>query len=170
MSIQQSINQTLTGATFLLSNTPFAESARTKSRLKVEEREEIERGKKIAEAAERQHQAQLAPNSEVLRKARESGVPEMLEQAEAEVAKNKIDAELAHAETLKGVRGQEEEYGKHLGAAMETRAAIAGGVQMRRRMVEQTRQRKEEEEIAKRNTEELRKRILEGTYQKGERL
>lgn len=170
MAIQQSINQAITGAAFLLSQSPFAESARTKSRLKVEEREEIERGKKIAEAAERQHQAQLAPNSEVLRKARESGVPEMQEQAEAEVARNEIEAELAHAETLKGVRGQEEEYGKHLGAAMEKRAATAGGVQMRRRMVEQTRQRQEEAEMANRNTEEFRKRILEGTYRKGERL
>lgn len=170
MSIQQSINQTLTGATFLLSQTPLAESARTKSRLKVEEREEIERGKKIAEAAERQHQAQLAPNQKVLDDALASGVPEMYEQAEAEVARNEIEAELAHAETLKGVRGQEEEYGKHLGAAMEKRASIAGGVQMRRRMVEQTRQRKEEEETANRNTEEFRKRILEGTYRKGERL
>lgn len=170
MSIQQSINQTLTGATFLLSNTPFAESARTKSRLKVEEREEIERGKKIAEAAERQHQAQLAPNQKVLDDALASGVPEMYEQAESEVARNEIEAELAHAETLKGVRGQEEEYGKHLGAAMEKRAAIAGGVQMRRRMVEQTRQRKEEAEMANRNTEEFRKRILEGTYRKGEKL
>ena len=170
MSIQQSINQTLTGATFLLSNTPFAESARTKSRLKVEEMEEIERGKKIAEAAERQHQAQLAPNQKVLDDALASGVPEMYEQAESEVARNEIEAELAHAETLKGVRGQEEEYGKHLGAAMEKRAAIAGGVQMRRRMVEQTRQRKEEAEMANRNTEEFRKRILEGTYRKGEKL
>ena len=170
MSIQQSINQTLTGATFLLSQTPLAESARTKSRLKVEEREEIERGKKIAEAAERQHQAQLAPNQKVLDDALASGVPEMYEQAESEVARNEIEAELAHAETLKGVRGQEEEYGKHLGAAMEKRAAISGGVQMRRRMVEQTRQRKEEAEMANRNTEEFRKRILEGTYRKGERL
>ena len=170
MSIQQSINQTLTGATFLLSQTPLAESSRTKSRLKVEEREEIERGKKIAEAAERQHQAQLAPNEKVLDDALASGVPEMYEQAEAEVARNEIEAELAHAETLKGVRGQEEEYGKHLGAAMEKRAATAGGAQMRRRMVEQTRQRKEEAEMANRNTEEFRKRILEGTYRKGERL
>ena len=170
MSIQQSINQTLTGATFLLSQTPLAESARTKSRLKVEEREEIERGKKIAEAAERQHQAQLAPNQKVLDDALASGVPEMYEQAESEVARNEIEAELAHAETLKGVRGQEEEYGKHLGAAMEKRAAISGGVQMRRRMVEQTRQRKEEAEMANRNTEEFRKRILEGTYRKGEKL
>ena len=170
MSIQQSINQTLTGATFLLSQTPLAESARTKSRLKVEEREEIERGKKIAEAAERQHQAQLAPNKKVLEDALASGVPEMYEQAESEVARNEIEAEVAHAETLKGVRGQEEEYGKHLGAAMEKRAATAGGVQMRRRMVEQTRQRKEEAEMANRNTEEFRKRILEGTYRKGERL
>lgn len=52
MSIQQSINQTLTGATFLLSQTPLAESARTKSRLKVEKREELARGEQIAKETE----------------------------------------------------------------------------------------------------------------------
>ena len=52
MSIQQSINQTLTGATFLLSQTPFAESARTKSRLKAEKREELARGEQIAKETE----------------------------------------------------------------------------------------------------------------------
>ena len=42
MAIQQSINQGITGAMFLLSQSPMMEARRTKKKLEVEKREELE--------------------------------------------------------------------------------------------------------------------------------
>ena len=52
MAIQQSINQGITGAMFLLSQSPMMEARRTKKKLEVEKREELARGEQIAKETE----------------------------------------------------------------------------------------------------------------------
>ena len=52
MARQQSINQGITGAMFLLSQSPMMEARRTKKKLEVEKREELARGEQIAKETE----------------------------------------------------------------------------------------------------------------------
>ena len=148
MSIQQSINQTLTGATFLLSQTPLAESARTKSRLKVEERENIAKGQRIVERAKKARDAGLAAADKTLEEADKehedatlatAGMSEdddIMKVADTSRARYIEKSKLAegqvlrsledYADTVYGAYGQEEEYAKARQAALSKRGKMQG--------------------------------------------
>ena len=190
MSIQQSINQTLTGATFLLSQTPLAESARTKSRLKVEERENIAKGQRIVERAKKARDAGLAAADKTLEEAKKehedatlatAGMSEdddIMKVADTSRARYIEKSKLAegqilrsledYADTVYGAYGQEEEYAKARQAALSKRGKMQGDYTVD--MQSALQKKMEEETRARMNTEEVRKRILEETYRKGERI
>ena len=148
MSIQQSINQALTGATFLLSQTPLAESARTKSRLKVEESENIARGRRTVERAKKARDAGLAAADETLEEAKKeyedatratAGIPEGEDAVKAadtakaiyteksNLAEGQILCSLEdYADAVRGAYGQEEEYTKARHEALSKRGKMQG--------------------------------------------
>ena len=148
MSIQQSINQTLTGATFLLSQTPFAESARTKSRLKAEERENLAKGQRIVERAKKARDAGLAAadkteeeaskehNDATLATAGMSEDDDIMKVADTSRARYIEKSKLAegqrlrsledYADTVYGAYGQEEEYAKARQVALSKRGQMQG--------------------------------------------
>lgn len=169
MSIQQSINQTLTGATFLLSQTPLAESARTKSRLKVEERENLAKGQRIVERAKKVRDAGLAAADKTVEEAEKeyedatlatAGMTEgedIMKVSDTARARYTEKSNLAegqrlrsledYADTVYGAYGQEEEYAKARQAALSKRGKMQGDYtvdmqsSLQKKMEEETRAR-----------------------------
>lgn len=171
MAIQQSINQGITGAMFLLSQSPMMEARRTKKKLEVEENENLARGQRTVERAKKARDAGLAAADETVEEARKEDQDESsaryIEKSNLAEGQRLVSLE-DYADAVRDAYGQEEEYAKAKQAALSKRGNMQGDYvadmqgALQKKMEEETR--------ARMNTEELRKRILEGTYRKGEKL
>lgn len=177
MSIQQSINQSLTGATFLIQQSPYYQTLASR-----------QAGKKAFQKAEAIQQAGRAEIISALR-----DIPKEASQAErakavAEQAQASADIERKHAEEVKKMRGYEPEavsaektalhaetrakqYSKWATeAAAKSQSQTEALSALHRSMYEAQAKQQTEAELSRLQSEEFRKRVFEGIYQKGERL
>lgn len=190
MAIQQSINQGITGAMVLLSQSPMMEARRTKKKLEVEEKENLARGQRIVERAKKARDAGLAAADKTVEEASKeyedatlstAGMSEgedIMKVSDTARERYTEKSKLAegqrlrsledYADTVYGAYGQEEEYAKARQAALSKRGDMQGDYTVD--MKSSLQKKMEEETRARINTEEVRKRILEGTYRKGERI
>ena len=150
MAIQQSINQGITGAMFLLSQSPMMEARRTKKKLEVEENENLARGKRIVERAKKARDAGLAAADETVEEARKEDQDESSARyiEKSNLAEGQILVSLEdYADAVRGAYGQEEEYAKAKQAALSKRGNMQGdyiaGMQgaLQKKMEEETRAR-----------------------------
>lgn len=123
MAIQQSINQGITGAMFLLSQSPMMEARRTKKKLEVEKREELARGEQIAKETEANLVSELQTARDIvdapIRLIAEN--EEYQEQITAEETKARrdiadameLEAYERAAKRTEGLLGQSEKYQKY---------------------------------------------------------
>ena len=129
MAIQQSINQGITGAMFLLSQSPMMEARRTKKKLKVEENENLARGKRIVERAKKARDAGLAAADETVEEARKEDQDESsaryIEKSNLAEGQRLVSLE-DYADAVRGAYGQEEEYAKAKQAALSKRGNMQG--------------------------------------------
>ena len=150
MAIQQSINQGITGAMFLLSQSPMMEARRTKKKLEVEENENLARGKRIVERAKKARDAGLAAADETVEEARKEDQDESsaryIEKSNLAEGQRLVSLE-DYADAVRGAYGQEEEYAKAKQAALSKRGNMQGdyiaGMQgaLQKKMEEETRAR-----------------------------
>ena len=129
MAIQQSINQGITGAMFLLSQSPMMEARRTKKKLEVEEKENLAKGQRIVERAKKARDAGLAAADKTVEEARKEDQDESSARyieksklAEGQRLRSLED----YADTVYGAYGQEEEYAKAKQAALSKRGNMQG--------------------------------------------
>ena len=150
MAIQQSINQGITGAMFLLSQSPMMEARRTKKKLEVEEHEELARGQRIVERAKKARDAGLAAADETVEEAKKEDKDESsaryIEKSNLAEGQRLVSLE-DYADAVRGAYGQEEEYAKAKQAALSKRGNMQGdyiaGMQgaLQKKMEEETRAR-----------------------------
>lgn len=177
MSIQQSFNQALTGATFLIQQAPFYQTMASR-----------QVGKKAFQKAEAVQQAGRAEVVAALRDIPKDAPPAERAKAVAEQAQSSAEIERKHAEEVKKMRGYEPEaaaaektalhaetrakqYSKWATeAAAKSQSQTEALSSMYRAMSEAQVKRQTEAELSRLQSEEFRKRVMEGTYQKGERL
>lgn len=148
MAIQQSINQGITGAMFLLSQSPMMEARRTKKKLEVEEKENLARGQRIVERAKKARDAGLAAADKTVEEAKKehedatlatAGMSEdddIMKVADTSRARYIEKSKLAegqvlrsledYADTVYGAYGQEEEYAKARQDALSKRGKMQG--------------------------------------------
>lgn len=129
MAIQQSINQGITGAMFLLSQSPMMEARRTKKKLEVEENENLARGKRIVERAKKARDAGLAAADETVEEARKEDQDESsaryIEKSNLAEGQRLVSLE-DYADAVRDAYGQEEEYAKAKQAALSKRGNMQG--------------------------------------------
>lgn len=177
MSIQQSVNQALTGATFLIQQSPYYQTLASR-----------QAGKKAFQKAEAIYQAGreeiISALSDVIKE------PDNVERAKgvAEQAQEVEDLERKHAEEVKNIRGYEPEaveaektaihakttakkYSKQAEeAAAKSQSQTEDLSTLHRDMSEAQEKQQTEAELSRLQSEEFRKRVFEGIYRKGERL
>ena len=177
MAIQQSVNQALTGATFLIQQSLYYQTLASR-----------QAGKKAFQKAE----AIQELGREEIRSAL-SDIPKEATQVErakavAEQVQKNAALERKHAEEVKKMRGYEpeaveaekialnaESMAKHFSkVATEADAKYKSQSnalsELHRSMYRASAKKQAEEELAKLQSEEFRKRVFEGIYRKGERL
>ena len=177
MSIQQSVNQSLTGATFLIQQSPYYQTLASR-----------QAGKKAFQKAEAIQQAGRAEIISALRDIPKEAPPAERAKAVAEQSQAIADIDRKHAEEVKNIRGYEPEAVSAEKTALhsETRAKkyskwateVASKSQSQtealsaiyRSMYEGQAKKQTEAELSKLQSEEFRKRVFEGIYRKGERL
>lgn len=177
MSIQQSVNQALTGATFLIQQSPYYQTLASR-----------QVGKKAFQKAEAIQQAGRAEVVAALGNIPKDASPAARAKAVAEQAQSSAEVERKHAEEVKKMRGYEPEavaaektalhaetrakqYSKWATeAAAKAQADTQALSAMYRAMSEAQVKKQTEAELSRLQSEEFRKRVMEGIYQKGERL
>ena len=129
MAIQQSINQGITGAMFLLSQSPMMEARRTKKKLEVEEKENLAKGQRIVERAKKARDAGLAAADKTVEEARKEDQDESsaryIEKSNLAEGQRLVSLE-DYADAVRGAYGQEEEYAKAKQAALSKRGNMQG--------------------------------------------
>lgn len=180
MAIQQSVNQALTGATFLIQQSPYYQTLASR-----------QAGKKAFQKSEAINQAGREEIVSALRDiSKEVHPDDYVGRANyvAEQAQASADIERKHAEEVKKMRGYEPEAvaaektalhaetrAKHY-SKLATEAAAKYQSQedvlarAHRSMYEEQEERYKEAELSRLQSEEFRKRVFEGIYRKGERL
>ena len=170
MAIQQSVNQALTGATFLIQQSPYYQTMASR-----------QAGKKAFQKAEAIQQAGREEIVSALSEISKENDYVKRNKAVAEQAQASADVERKYAEEVKKMRGYEPEaveaektalhaearakkYSKLATEDAETMSSIY------RKMSEAQVKQQTEAELSKLQSEEFRKRVFEGIYRKGERL
>lgn len=138
MAIQQSINQGITGAMFLLSQSPMMEARRTKKKLEVEKREELARGEQIAKETEANLVSELQTAQDIVDAPKRimAENDEYQEQLTAEETKARrdiadameLEAYERAAKRTEGLLGQSEkyqEYKRQAGLRRSTQAVLS---------------------------------------------
>lgn len=177
MAIQQSVNQSLTGATFLIQQSPYYQTLASR-----------QVGKKAFQKAEAIQEVGREEIRSALRNIPKEANSAERAKAVAEQAQANADLERKHAEEVKKIRGYEPEAVEAEKTALqaETMAknfsklateAVAKYKSQSNALSEQHRamyrasaKKQAEEELSKLQSEEFRKRVFEGIYRKGERL
>ena len=177
MSIQQSVNQALTGATFLIQQSPYYQTMASR-----------QAGKKAFQKAE----AIQELGREEIRSAL-SDIPEEATHVErakavAEQAQENAALERKYAEEVKKMRGYEpeaveaekialraetmaKEFSKRAReTAAESQSKTEALSALYKSMSQAQAKKQAEAELSKLQSEEFRKRVFEGIYQKGDRL
>lgn len=165
MAIQQSINQGITGAMFLLSQSPMMEARRTK---KARDAGLAAADKTVEEAKKEHEDATLAtagmPEDDDIMKVSDTSRERYIEKsklAEGQRLRSWED----YADAVYGAYGQEEEYAKARQEALSRRGKMQGDYiadmqsPLQKKMVEETRRKKEEEETTRKNVEGFRSSI-----------
>ena len=170
MAIQQSVNQALTGATFLIQQSPYYQTLSSR-----------QVGKKAFQKAEAIQQAGREEIVSALSDISKENDYVKRNKVVAEQAQASADVERKYAEEVKKIRGYEPEavsaektalhaearakkYSKLATEDSETMSAIY------RKMSDAQAKKQAEAELSRLQSEEFRKRVFEGIYRKGERL
>lgn len=177
MAIQQSINQALTGATFLIQQSPYYQTLASR-----------QVGKKAFQKAEAIQQAGRAEIISALSELSKEAPSVENAKAVAEQAQASADLERKHAEEVKKIRGYEPEaveaektalhaearakkYSKLAKEADAKHKAYTDSLSELHRVMSDAQEKQQTEaELSRLQSEEFRKRVFEGIYRKGERL
>lgn len=177
MSIQQSVNQALTGATFLIQQSPYYQTLASR-----------QAGKKAFQKAEAIQQAGRSEIMSALSEISKEAPSVEKAKAVAEQAQASAEIERKHAEEIKKMRGYEPEAVAAEMTALhaETRAKkfskLATNADAKYKaytdslsalhntMSDAQEKQQAEAELSRLQSEEFRKRVFEGIYRKGERL
>lgn len=177
MAIQQSVNQALTGATFLIQQSPYYQTLASR-----------QVGKKDFQKAEAIQQARreeiVSAISEISK-----GAPSIEKvKAAAEQVQESAEIERKHAEEVKKMRGYEheaveaEKTALHAETMAKNFSKLATEADARHKaytdslstlhksMSDAQEKQQTEAELSRLQSEEFRKRVFEGIYRKGERL
>lgn len=177
MAIQQSVNQALTGATFLIQQSPYYQTMASR-----------QAGKKAFQKAEAIQELGREEIRSALMDIPEEATPVERAKAVAEQAQENAALERKYAEEVKKMRGYEpeaveaekialnaESMSKHCSKHAEETAAkyksqsVALSA-LHRSMSDAQAKKQAEAELSRLQSEEFRKRVFEGIYRKGERL
>lgn len=180
MAIQEAVNQAMTGATFLIQQSPYYQTlaSRQAGKKAFQKAEAIQQaGREEIVSALRDISKEVDPNDHVGR------AKYAAEQAQASAA-----LERKHAEEVKKMRGYEPEAVAAEKTALhaESRAKRFNKLateadakyqaqadelaRLHMSMYEEQAERYKEAELSRLQSEEFRKRVFEGIYRKGERL
>ena len=177
MAIQQSVNQALTGATFLIQQSPYYQTMASR-----------QAGKKAFQKAEAIQEVGREEIRSALSDIPEEATPVERAKAVSEQAQANAEIERKHAEEVKKMRGYEpeaveaektalqaESMAKHFSkVATETAAKYKSRYvalsALHRSMSDAQAKKQAEAELSRLQSEEFRKRVFEGIYRKGERL
>lgn len=188
MSIQQSVNQALTGATFLIQQSPYYQTLASR-----------QAGKKAFQKAEAIQEVGREEIRSALRDIPKEANSAERAKAVAEQAQANADLERNHAEEVKKMRGyepeaveaekialhaetmakqvskkateiidEEEEKRRKLASAEEAKTDALSA--LHNAMYASQKKQQAEAELSRLQSEEFRKRVFEGIYRKGERL
>ena len=177
MAIQQSINQALTGATFLIQQSPYYQTMASRQAGK----KAFQKAEAIQELGREEIRSALSDISKEANSAERA-------KAVAEQAQANADLERKHAEEVKKMRGYEPEaveaekialhaetmaknFSKLATEADAKHKAYTDSLSALHRSMSDAQEKKQAEaELSRQQSEEFRKRVFEGIYRKGERL
>ena len=180
MAIQQSVNQALTGATFLIQQSPYYQTLASRQAGK----KEFQKAEAIKEVKREEIRSALSEISKEVDPNDDVGRAKYI----AEQAQASADIERKHAEEVKKMRGYEPEavsaekaavHAEHMAKKYSKWATEAAAkyqaqedvlARAHRSMYEEQEERYKEAELSRLQSEEFRKRVFEGIYRKGERL